>query len=95
LDRVKERSFEEPGGEGMSEDGDYMDGYNDGFIDGRGTMLKPLRWRTGPVEDRGARYLIQETQIPKGFLRIITGWRVHETDKWIPASDILDLIGGE
>ena len=55
MDRIKERSFEEPGGEGMRTIHDYDSftdallekAYQQGLRDGRAT--KPLRWRTDPI----------------------------------------------
>jgi len=71
----------------MNEDGDYMDGYNDGFIDGRGTMLKPLRWRTGPVpkKDRDGLYLVR-TITPDYYL--LGGHTINGStrcDAWLPS----------
>ena len=56
---------------------------------------KPLKWRMGPVPDRGVRYLIMETANPKGVIRVVTGWRMIETDKYIPLSEILELVDEE
>jgi len=58
-----------------------------------GLKTKPLRWRTGPVPDRGVKYLTKESKIPAGCIQVKAGWAVYETDYWLPLSEILDLIG--
>ncbi len=55
---------------------------------------KPLRWRTGPVEEGE----LKEQHIIKnrnGNYQLVRGWTVQDWEKYIPLSDILDLIGGE
>ena len=89
----------------MNEDGDYMDGYNDGFIDGRGTMLKPLRWRTGPVpEDMTVFFMYfwdgfgidYDTGEGTNDGNISSNRNVRWEDaRWIPLSEILALVEEE
>lgn len=76
----------------------WAQAYNQGFRHGKQSRAKPLKWRTGPSDNHPPNTIIlaelPDTEGLKHDVRPLN-WCYGKFFRYIPLSEILDLIGGE